>query len=81
MKSNVNKNIIKNRDGDTTRELQSEIRVRNEEIEILKREYSQFVKLSFSGLVGGIIGLIITGVFLVTAPNRYAAVKINYWKK
>lgn len=53
--------LLKNRDGDTTRELQSEIRVRNEEIEILKREYSQFVKLSFSGLVGGIIGLIITG--------------------
>lgn len=41
--------------------MQSEIRVRNDEIEILKREYNQFVKLSFSGLVGGIIGLIITG--------------------
>ncbi|KLO02142.1 XaxA, partial [Morganella morganii] len=53
--------LLKNRDSDATRDLQSEIRVRNEEIEILKREYSQFVKLSFSGLVGGIIGLIITG--------------------
>lgn len=55
------KTLLKNRDSDATRDLQSEIRVRNEEIEILKREYSQFVKLSFSGLVGGIIGLIITG--------------------
>ncbi|MBT0459676.1 alpha-xenorhabdolysin family binary toxin subunit A [Morganella morganii] len=55
------KTLLKNRDSDATRDLQSEIRVRNEEIEILKREYNQFVKLSFSGLVGGIIGLIITG--------------------
>ncbi|EMO4161696.1 alpha-xenorhabdolysin family binary toxin subunit A [Morganella morganii] len=55
------KTLLKNRDSDATRDLQSEIRVRNEEIEILKREYSQFVKLSFSGLIGGIIGLIITG--------------------
>ncbi|WP_234449503.1 alpha-xenorhabdolysin family binary toxin subunit A [Morganella morganii] len=55
------KTLLKNRDSDATRELQSEIQVRNEEIEILKREYSQFVKLSFSGLIGGIIGLIITG--------------------
>ena len=55
------KTLLKNRDSDATRELQSEIRVRNEEIEILKREYNQFVKLSFSGLIGGIIGLIITG--------------------
>lgn len=53
--------LLKNQDSDITNELQSEIRVRNEEIEILKREYSQFVKLSFSGLIGGIIGLIITG--------------------
>ena len=55
------KTLLKSRDNDTTRDLQSDIRVRNEEIEILKREYNQFVKLSFSGLVGGIIGLIITG--------------------
>lgn len=53
--------LLKNQSSDITNELQSEIRVRNEEIEILKREYSQFVKLSFSGLIGGIIGLIITG--------------------
>lgn len=53
--------LLKNQDSDATNDLLSEIRVRNEEIEILKREYNQFVKLSFSGLIGGIIGLIITG--------------------
>lgn len=53
--------LLKNQDSESTCDLQSEIRSRNEEIEILKREYNQFVKLSFSGLIGGIIGLIITG--------------------
>ncbi|HEO9718253.1 TPA: alpha-xenorhabdolysin family binary toxin subunit A [Morganella morganii subsp. morganii] len=53
--------LLKNQDSDATNDLLSEIRVRNEEIEILKQEYNQFVKLSFSGLIGGIIGLIITG--------------------
>ncbi|ENG2090968.1 alpha-xenorhabdolysin family binary toxin subunit A [Morganella morganii] len=53
--------LLKNQDSDATNDLLSEIRIRNEEIEILKREYNQFVKLSFSGLIGGIIGLIITG--------------------
>ncbi|RUT65464.1 XaxA [Morganella morganii] len=53
--------LLKNKTNDSTSDLQSDIRVRKDEIEILKREYNQFVKLSFSGLVGGIIGLIITG--------------------
>lgn len=53
--------LLKNQTDDNTSDLQSQIRVRNDEIEILKREYSQFVKLSFAGLAGGIIGLIITG--------------------
>lgn len=55
------KQLLKNQSNDKTDGIMSEIRMKNEEIEILKREYSQFVKLSFSGLVGGIIGLIITG--------------------
>ncbi|MBW5406266.1 alpha-xenorhabdolysin family binary toxin subunit A [Morganella morganii] len=55
------KTLLKNQNSNAASDLQSEIRARNEEIEILKREYSQFVKLSFSGLIGGIIGLIITG--------------------
>ncbi len=53
--------LLKNQSSDAASELQAEIRVRRDEIEILKREYNQFVKLSFSGLVGGLIGLIITG--------------------
>ncbi|HCM63093.1 MAG TPA: XaxA [Morganella sp. (in: Bacteria)] len=55
------KKLLKSQSSEKTDEIMSEIRLKNEEIEILKREYSQFVKLSFSGLVGGIIGLIITG--------------------
>ncbi|OBU11635.1 alpha-xenorhabdolysin family binary toxin subunit A [Morganella psychrotolerans] len=55
------KQLLKNQSNEKTDGIMSEIRLKNEEIEILKREYSQFVKLSFSGLVGGIIGLIITG--------------------
>lgn len=55
------KQLLKNQSNEKTDGIMSEIRMKNEEIEILKREYSQFVKLSFSGLVGGIIGLIITG--------------------
>lgn len=55
------KKLLKSQSSEKTDEIMSEIRMKNEEIEILKREYSQFVKLSFSGLVGGIIGLIITG--------------------
>ncbi|WP_413495528.1 alpha-xenorhabdolysin family binary toxin subunit A [Morganella psychrotolerans] len=55
------KKLLKSQSSEKTDEIMSEIRMKNDEIEILKREYSQFVKLSFSGLVGGIIGLIITG--------------------
>ncbi len=43
------------------RELQDEINEKNERIEQLKKDYNEYIKKSFLGLAGGLIGLAITG--------------------
>ncbi|MBC8951597.1 alpha-xenorhabdolysin family binary toxin subunit A [Xenorhabdus sp. PB62.4] len=51
----------KNNLSTTIKELQKKIDSKNSEIEQLKKDYDKYVGLAFSGMVGGIIGLAITG--------------------
>ncbi|MEX6222739.1 hypothetical protein AB6G21_19425 [Providencia hangzhouensis] len=41
--------------------LQELLKTKKQELQQLEQEYSHFVKLSFTGFTGGVIGLITTG--------------------
>lgn len=48
-------------DSNDTHHLLNQIELKKDEVGQLEQEYSHYVKLAFTGLAGGIIGLIITG--------------------
>ncbi|UNH41356.1 alpha-xenorhabdolysin family binary toxin subunit A [Moellerella wisconsensis] len=48
-------------DSNETHHLLNQIELKKDEVGQLEQEYSHYVKLAFTGLAGGIIGLIITG--------------------
>lgn len=48
-------------DSNDTHHLLNQIELKKDEVSQLEQEYSHYVKLAFTGLAGGIIGLIITG--------------------
>ncbi|WP_336432379.1 alpha-xenorhabdolysin family binary toxin subunit A [Providencia rettgeri] len=55
--------------------LQESLKMKKQELQQLELEYSHFVKLSFTGLVGGVIGLIITGGIFGSKAEKIRAKK------
>ncbi|WP_426099095.1 alpha-xenorhabdolysin family binary toxin subunit A [Providencia sp. PROV200] len=55
--------------------LQESLKMKKQELQQLELEYSHFVKLSFTGLAGGIIGLIITGSIFGSKAEKIRARK------
>ncbi|HHE6470273.1 TPA: alpha-xenorhabdolysin family binary toxin subunit A [Providencia rettgeri] len=55
--------------------LQELLEMKKQELQQLEFEYSQFVKLSFTGLVGGVIGLVITGGIFGSKAEKIRAIK------
>ncbi|MDB9566974.1 alpha-xenorhabdolysin family binary toxin subunit A [Providencia rettgeri] len=55
--------------------LQELLKTKKQELQQLEQEYSHFVKLSFTGLAGGVIGLIITGSIFGSKAEKIRARK------
>ncbi|MEX6235639.1 alpha-xenorhabdolysin family binary toxin subunit A [Providencia hangzhouensis] len=55
--------------------LQELLKTKKQELQQLEQEYSHFVKLSFTGLAGGVIGLIITGSIFGSKAEKIRAIK------
>lgn len=59
----------------TDAHLQESLKMKKQELKQLDLEYSHFVKLSFTGLAGGVIGLIITGSIFGSKAEKIRARK------
>ncbi len=62
---------------DSEEHLRTQIEYKKQEIHQLEQEYSHFVKLCFTGLAGGIIGLIITSSIFGAKAEKIRKLKIT----